>query len=84
MYAKEVSMYLEWVGKLATQVDGDQKLAKRLMKILESLTQGVEYCESVSSTEVVGDENLASLSGAVVEAKSKIEALRVRVQAVLS
>jgi hypothetical protein len=84
MYAKEVAMYLEWVGKLASQVDGDQKLAKRLMKILESLTQGVEYCESVCSTEVVGDENLASLSGAVVEAKSKIEALKSRVQAVLS
>ena len=83
MYSKEVDMYLKWLEGLVSQAVGDKKLAKRCLKILDSLTSGVTYCLELSATEQVGDENIGSLSESCQMALSKIASLQIQVEKLL-
>ena len=61
MYAKEIRMYLTWVGGLMDSAKEDAKQNVRLKKILLSLVEGVEYCAKVAQSKAHIGENLASL-----------------------
>lgn len=69
MYAKEISMYTDWVDSLMLMMSGDEKLRARLQKILTNFEQGLEYCESLLTTNFMEDENQASLEHACSEAR---------------
>ena len=61
MYAKEIRMYLTWVAGLMDSALSDAKQNARVKKILQSLTEGVEYCSKMAHTKAQIGENLASL-----------------------
>jgi hypothetical protein len=72
MYAKEVSMYLDWVRGLLKDGADDRAVSRRVKKILVNLRAGVDYCSGIAMGEIVGDENLKSLHSACEKALALI------------
>jgi hypothetical protein len=78
MYAKEITMYVDWVKGLCSDIDGNQKLIKRIGKILTNLRSGIEYCASIATQDVVGGENLPSLKQVCDQAMSELSELEAK------
>ena len=78
MYAKEIRMYLTWVAGLMDVALGDAKQNARVKKILQSLTEGVEYCSKTAQTKALIGENLASLALECQKALLEISVMRDR------
>lgn len=76
MYAKEMEMYVDYIGQLMEQTDpSDVKATKRLRTLYSNLLESMEYCAEIAKGKAYRDENLSSLADAVKIQRERLEAL---------
>ena len=74
MFAKEITLYVDYVEELAEQLEGESGL-KKLQKFKKNLEQGMEYCLEIANSKPYQDENLPSISFTVSEQKQRLETI---------
>lgn len=74
MFAKEITLYVDYVEKLAEQEEGESGL-KKLQKIQKYLEEGMEYCLEIAKSDPYQDENLPSISFTVVQQRERLQAI---------
>lgn len=74
MFAKEISLYVDYVEKLAGQLK-DEAGRKKLRTFRENLEKGMDFCLEIAGTEPCGDENLESISPMVSEQGRRLAAI---------
>lgn len=74
MFAKEITLYVDYVGELAEQLDGESGL-KKLQKFQNNLNKGMAYCLEIADSEPYQDENLSSISLAVFKQKERLQSI---------
>ena len=61
VFAKEISMYVDYYEEQAAQSDKSTKSIKKLDSIKENLESGMAYCLDIAKKKAFKDENLASI-----------------------
>lgn len=65
MFAKEMTMYVDYLGRLIDQADlSDLKQVKKLKTIYDNLVESIEYCREIALEKPFTGENLASIGEA--------------------
>ncbi|GAA5521423.1 hypothetical protein LQ318_06710 [Aliifodinibius salicampi] len=72
MFAKEITLYVDYVEELANQ-QGDPADIKKLKKIRKNLEKGMDYCLEIAKTEAYEEENLDSIPSTVEEQRQRLE-----------
>lgn len=76
MFAKELTMYVDYLSELADQVEPDDtKLWNRLRKMRNNLEEGMDLCLEISKKEAYPGENLESLQNTVNDQRLRLAIL---------
>ncbi|MDG5767798.1 hypothetical protein QA596_10000 [Balneolales bacterium ANBcel1] len=76
MFAKEMSMYVDYVGEQLRQLDfSDAKAVKKIKTLRDNLVDSMVYCRELASGERYGDENLMSLMEAADREEKRLHQL---------
>ncbi len=65
MFAKELTMYVDYLEEMMRQVDPDDAGFRKLVKMRKNLEEGMELCLEISEMKAYDDENLQSLKKTV-------------------
>lgn len=74
MFAKEITLYVDYVEELAEQVKGESGL-KKLKKFQKNLEKGMGYCLKIAESDPYQDENLPSISFTVKQQRERLQAI---------
>ena len=74
MFAKEITLYVDYVEELTEQLDGESGL-KKLQKFQKNLEKGMEYCSEIANSDPYQDENLSSISFTVSKQKERLQSI---------
>lgn len=74
MFAKEITLYVDYVEELAEQLEDESGL-KKLQKFQKNLEEGMEYCSQIANSERNQDENLSSISFTVSKQKKRLQSI---------
>ncbi|WP_440999252.1 hypothetical protein [Fodinibius sp. SL11] len=74
MFAKEITLYVDYVEELAEQLDGESGL-KKLQKFQKNLDRGMAYCLEIADSIPYQDENLSSISFTVSKQKERLHSI---------
>jgi hypothetical protein len=74
MFAKEITLYVDYVEELAEQLEDESGL-KKLQKFQKNLKEGMEYCSQIANSERNQDENLSSISFTVSKQKKRLQSI---------
>jgi hypothetical protein len=80
MFAKEVTMYVDYFERLLRLSDRSPKSVAALGVFLTNLHAGMDYCLELASSEAYGDENLASIEACVTEQRERLETLALQLE----
>lgn len=72
MFAKEITLYVDYVEELAEQLD-DPAGSKKLKKIGKNLENGMDYCLKIAESDPYQDENLPSIVKTVKEQRRRLQ-----------
>ena len=76
MFAKEMAMYVDYIGQQMTITDPDDpKGVKRIRTLRDNLIESMDYCAEIAAGKAYGDENLPSLAEAVKTERARLDAL---------
>jgi len=76
MFAKELTMYVDYFKALLEQLQpDDKKTAGRLKKIYRNLNKGIDYCREIAGREAYAGENLDSLARIADEQQQRLGVL---------
>jgi hypothetical protein len=76
MFAKELTMYVDYLKELADQTDDDDNVGQnKLCKIRKNLDEGMEFCLQIASTAPYDNENLESLRDTVYAQRERLNQL---------
>jgi len=76
MFAKELTMYVDYISEMAAQVSPDDKQQwRKLGKMRNNLEKGMDLCLEISESKPYQDENLDSLREAVHEQRIRLTIL---------
>jgi hypothetical protein len=76
MFAKELTMYVDYLKELAAQTDDDDSVGQnKLCKIRKNLNEGMEFCLQIASTQPYDNENLESLRDTVYAQRERLNEL---------
>jgi hypothetical protein len=78
MFAKEISMYVEYFESLCNDFDGTAERKKYLATFADNLRSGMEYCRAVSK-QVFEGENLQSIEDTIAGAIPQLESLEAKI-----
>ncbi len=73
MFAKELSMYVDYLESLAEQSEEDAAENRKLQKIRKNLEKGMEKCLEIASSLPRRDENLDSLRETVQRERQRLD-----------
>ncbi|MDZ7691985.1 MAG: hypothetical protein U5K69_12790 [Balneolaceae bacterium] len=71
MFAKEITLYVDYVEKRASQQEEAGEL-KKLKKIQKNLEEGMEFCLEIAQSSPCQDENLASIPDTVSRQRERL------------
>lgn len=74
MFAKEITLYVDYVEELADQLEDESGL-KKLQKFQKNLDEGMEYCLKIADSEPYQDENMSSISFTVSKQKQRLQSI---------
>jgi len=74
MFAKEITLYVDYVKELAEQLDDETGL-KKLQKFQKNLEEGMEFCLQIANSKPYQDENLPSISFTVSKQKKRLQSI---------
>ncbi len=80
MFAKEVTMYVDYFERLLQRSDGSAKSIAALGVFLTNLQAGMDYCQELAVGESYGDENLASIEACIEEQRERLETLALQLE----
>ncbi len=75
MFAKEITMYVDYVEQQLQQSEGDEQATSKLKKMRKNLEKGMDVCLEISRSEAYGDENLSSLEETVIQQRERLRLL---------
>ncbi len=75
MFAKELSMYVDYLEKTLVDYKPGQDDTKHLEKFRQNLLLGMDYCAELAKQQPYEGENLASLGEAVTTQKARLNTL---------
>jgi len=75
MFAKEMTMYVDYLEKMLALVGDDKKELRKLSKMKANLEDGMNRCYELSLMKPYEGENLESLGRVVYEQRSRLDAL---------
>lgn len=76
MFAKELTMYVDYAEKLAEQADEDDRgTQNKLRKIYRNLEKGMDVCLQIADSDPRPGENLASLRETVHAQRERLNQL---------
>ena len=74
MFAKEMSMYVDYTGKQMEEIDpSDEKAMKRLRMLYKNLVKSMDYCMEIANGPAFHDENLDSLKETIEKERTRLE-----------
>lgn len=80
MFAKEVTMYVDYFERLLRLSDRSPKSIASLGVYLTNLHAGMDYCLELAAGEAYGDENLASIETCIAEQRERLEGLALQLE----
>jgi len=72
VFAKEISMYVDYLNDQAELLDNSEASLKKLHSIKDNLESGMRYCLEVAQKEAFKDENLSSIPECVKAEQQRI------------
>ncbi len=72
MFAKELTMYVDYLERMMNFAPDDPKLMRQLTKMRSNLESGLESCERLLNQPALPGENFSSLRNAVVSQRERI------------
>lgn len=73
MFAKELVMYIDYIGELARQAGSDDQQWKKLGKMRKNLEKGIEFCSAIAEQKPYPGENLDSIRKTVAVQQKRLE-----------
>lgn len=73
MFAKEMTMYVDYMQRMHLLASDDTKELNWLRKMKENIEKGMAYCLEIAETEAYQDENLKSLAEITKREKNRLE-----------
>lgn len=73
MFAKEVTMYVDYFEELAAQPEEGRAWLNKMKKFKRNLEEGMDYCLQMSRGESYPDENLRSIPPVVEKQRERLE-----------
>lgn len=80
MFAKEMTMYVDYFEDLVEQSDGSNGDLKKLTKFRKNLENGMDYCLEIAGSESYENENLASIPETVEVQKNRLNKIFQRLE----
>lgn len=81
MFAKEMTMYVDYLEDLVEQSESGNGDIKKLTRFRENLEEGMDYCLEIARSEPYEDENLDSVTRTVAEQRERLRCLFPEVKA---
>lgn len=75
MFAKELTMYVDYFEDLVDQSDGSEGELKKMKKFKKNLEKGMQYCLEIAESNPYADEQLDSIPETVAQQKPRLTAL---------
>ncbi len=75
MFAKELTMYVDYFEKMVRSATGEAKEEKAIRSFKDNLLKGMELCENISKQKPYPGENLVSLSECVAKEKKRLKSI---------
>lgn len=75
MFARELTMYVDYIEQLLAQAGGDEKQIRRLGKMKSNLETGMDVCEKIAAEKPYETENLNSLAETTRIQRNRLEEL---------
>ena len=75
MFAKEMSMYVDYLEKMMEQTGDNPKERRKLTKMKANLEQGMDLCYELSQKQAYPGENLESLGNIVYTQRKRLDEL---------
>ena len=73
MFAKELTMYVDYISELSLLTDPGDAEWKKLLRMKKNLEAGMDICMEIASGKAYGDENLESLSRIVEKERMRLK-----------
>jgi hypothetical protein len=71
MFAKEITLYVDYVEELAEQ----KTSIKKLQKYQKNMEKGMDYCLEIAKSDAYQDENLTSITSTVKEERERLRTI---------
>ena len=75
VFAKEISMYVDYFRDQADMLDGSPKSQKKLQSIKDTLESGMAYCQEIAKKPAFKDENLSSIPPCIKAEQIRLDGL---------
>ncbi len=75
MFAKEMTMYVDYLEELVDQSEDPVTDMKSLTRFKNNLVKGMEYCEEIATSEPYEGENLSSILRTVEEQQARLQSI---------
>jgi hypothetical protein len=72
MFAKELTMYVDYLRTLAEKLVNDESGMKKLEKMRDNLLEGMEKCLEIADSKPYPEENLTSLRESVIRERERL------------
>ncbi len=73
MFAKEITMYVDYISELAIIAGDEDQEWKKLNKMRNNLEKGMDFCLEISSQKSYNDENLESIRTTIEQQRARLE-----------
>jgi hypothetical protein len=78
MFAKEVVMYVDYLGRLIEKTGGTEREIESLREFKENLERGMELCLQIALEDPYENENLKSITPVVEEQRARLQEMFAR------
>ena len=73
MFAKEITMYVDYIAELSILANDEDQEWKKLNKMRKNLEEGMDFCLEISSKDAYSGENLESIQKTVEHQRMRLE-----------
>lgn len=72
MFAKELTMYVDYINERMVLAWGDAKQIRQLEKMRKNVDSGIDYCLEIANSKPYKDENLTSLKVTALKQRERL------------
>jgi hypothetical protein len=75
MFAKEMTMYVDYIQRMYLLTEDDQKERNKLSKMRANLEESMDYCLEIAASQAYKGENLSSLSEITLIQRNRLQSI---------